>query len=62
MEILMNITDASSFLNYNKYTVRHFVKSGKLKAYRHGPGGHLRFKEKDLKNFLKATPVKKAAE
>ena len=61
METMINITDASSFLNYDPYTVRNFVKIGKLKAYRHGPGAHMRFKKKDLEAFLKGTTLKKSA-
>jgi len=61
MEIMMNITDASSFLNYDSRSVRRFVRAGKLKAYRHGPKSNMRFKEKDLKAFLKGTTLKKSA-
>jgi len=49
---IFTITDASNFLNYKQYTIRHFVKAGKLRAYRHGKYGQLRFKRKDLENFL----------
>jgi len=61
MERLMNITDASAFLNYTPYSVRRFVLAGKLKAYRHNPRSQMRFKEKDLKAFLKGTALKKAS-
>jgi len=61
MDKFLNVTDASSFLGYAPYTLRKFVKQRKIKFYRHGPGGSLRFKENDLKAFLKGTAPKKSA-
>lgn len=60
MDFVLNITDASSFLNYSPASVRRFVKQGKLKAYRHSPRSNMRFKEEDLKAFLNGKALKKS--
>jgi len=51
MKRLLNIKDASSFLNYNPFTVLQLVNRGLLKPFTHGKRKTLLFSEEDLKKL-----------
>lgn len=48
---LLNITKAAHFLGVHYLTLRNWADKGHIPFYR-TPGGHRRFKQKDLHNFL----------
>ena len=52
---MMTIEEVADLLNVHASTVRHWNRSGLLKAYRLGPRGDRRFTEKDLLEFLHET-------
>jgi len=61
MEKLIGINEVSALTGYAVYTIRYFVRKGKLKAYRHAPESHMKFKKSDVKKFLRGTALKKSS-
>jgi len=57
MKNYLTVFEVAKYLNYNHFSIRRLVRFGKLKAYRYGRGGQLRFKQSDVKNFLKLIPA-----
>lgn len=51
MECLLNLNDASQYLNVHKETLRRWDREGKLKPLK-TPGGHRRYKLTDLEAFI----------
>ena len=49
--IMLNIDEASKFLNVSKRTLRNWEKDGKIISYR-TPGKHRRYEEKDLLKII----------
>lgn len=50
MEKYLTMNDVCSYTRYSRWSIRMFVKSGKLKAYK--PNGKVLFKKEDVENFL----------
>lgn len=50
MEKLFNLKSAAEYLKISQRKLEHFVKTGKLPAYKIG-GSYLRFKKEDLESF-----------
>jgi len=57
MKTYLTVPEAANYLGYNRFTIMLLVKNGNLKAYSYGRGGQLRFKQSDVKNFLKLIPA-----
>lgn len=51
MENLLNLTEASQYLNVHKETLRRWDREGKLIPLK-TPGGHRRYKITDLEKFI----------
>jgi excisionase family DNA binding protein len=49
--IMLNIDEASKFLNVSKRTLRNWEKENKIISYR-TPGKHRRYEEKDLLKII----------
>ncbi|MBA7479122.1 hypothetical protein ES707_14553 [subsurface metagenome] len=54
MERLITTKEAARLTGYTQIGIRFFVKQGILKAYRKSPRSQLRFKERDLENFMQS--------
>jgi excisionase family DNA binding protein len=48
----LNTIEAAKRLGVNPQTIRDWVRSGHLQAYRIGPNGQLRFKTEDIDQAL----------
>jgi len=62
MEKFMTIKEVAELIRYHEETVRMFVRSGQLKAYRRkAKQSELRFKTSDIEAFMdgKTSAVKK---
>ena len=55
---MLTVRDVAGFLNVDISTVRRWTNKGILKAYRVGPRGDRRFRQKDIDLFLIEQPVK----
>jgi len=49
---MLNINDASKFINVSKSSLRRWEKEGKIKPLR-TPGGHRRYDERELLKIIK---------
>ena len=59
---MLTVSDVASFLSVDISTVRRWTNQGVLKAYRVGPRGDRRFRQKDIDLFLIEQPVKSQTE
>lgn len=49
---MLNISEASKFLNVSKSSLRRWEKEGKIKSHK-TPGGHRRYNKKELLEIVK---------
>ena len=49
---MLNISEASKFLNVSKSSLRRWEKEGKIKSQR-TPGGHRRYPKEELLKLIK---------
>ncbi len=52
------LKQAAAFLGVDQSTLRHWADSGRVPVYR-TPGGHRRFRERDLRGLLRVAPSAK---
>jgi len=50
---ILTTFEAGRYCSVNPYTIRHWIRTGKLRAYT-TPGGHRRIRREDLDGFLEA--------
>jgi excisionase family DNA binding protein len=53
-ERMLTVSEAAQLLGVSTSTVRRLTRMGCLRSYRIGPGGHRRFKKKDVLNILRS--------
>lgn len=51
---MLTITEAAELLGVSCSSLRRYANENKIRAYRVGPGGHRRFRKRDVLEYLES--------